>query len=107
MRSHFHFHEQVVEVSLRYDNLPACAKGSSCNVTLTIPSDMAAPVYFYYQLANFYQNHRRYVKSRSDGQLRGDLTADTSTCDPLQTYAGSPIYPCGLIANSFFNGTTR
>lgn len=39
---------------------------------------MAAPVYFYYQLANFYQNHRRYVKSRSDGQLRGDLSADTS-----------------------------
>lgn len=26
----------------------------------------------YYGLSNFYQNHRRYVKSRDDGQLNGD-----------------------------------
>jgi len=26
---------------------------------------MEGPVYVYYQLDNFYQNHRRYVKSRS------------------------------------------
>jgi hypothetical protein len=94
----------VVEVSQRYDNLPACALGSQCNITLTIPAAMQAPVYFYYQLANFYQNHRRYVKSRADAQLRGDLTADTSSCDPLQTHSSQQIYPCGLIANSFFNG---
>ena len=93
----------VVEVSARYDNIAACAKGLVCNVTLVAPAAMAAPVYFYYQLTNFYQNHRRYVKSRSDAQLRGDLTADTSSCDPLQTNAAMPIYPCGLIANSFFN----
>ena len=28
-------------------------------------------VYVYYQLKNFYQNHRTYVKSRSDKQLLG------------------------------------
>merc|ERR1711871_1076910 len=32
---------------------------------------MTKPVYVYYELVNFYQNHRRYVKSRSDDQLRG------------------------------------
>jgi hypothetical protein len=30
-------------------------------------------VYFYYGLDNYFQNHRRYVKSRSDKQLIGDL----------------------------------
>mmetsp|Transcript_44517 Transcript_44517/g.115736 ORF Transcript_44517/g.115736 Transcript_44517/m.115736 type:complete len:447 (-) Transcript_44517:154-1494(-) len=32
------------------------------------------PVYFYYQLDNFYQNHRVYVRSRSDSQLRGSVS---------------------------------
>lgn len=27
----------------------------------------------YYRLENFYQNHRRYVKSRSDDQLKGGI----------------------------------
>lgn len=29
----------------------------------------------YYGLSNFYQNHRRYVKSRDDSQLNGDSSA--------------------------------
>jgi len=29
----------------------------------------------YYGLSNFYQNHRRYVKSRDDSQLNGDLNS--------------------------------
>lgn len=29
----------------------------------------------YYGLSNFYQNHRRYVKSRDDSQLNGDASA--------------------------------
>ncbi len=99
---------QVVQVQQRYDNSfnTACAIGQQCTLRLSITQDMAAPVYFYYQLVNFYQNHRRYVKSRSDGQLRGDLTADTSSCDPLISNGPGPltVYPCGLIANSFFNG---
>ena len=32
---------------------------------------MAAPIFVYYQLENFYQNHRRYVKSRDYQQLMG------------------------------------
>lgn len=34
-------------------------KGTLCNVTLTAPRNMAAPVFLYYELDNFYQNHRR------------------------------------------------
>uniref|UniRef100_A0A8I6A8Z5 Cell cycle control protein n=1 Tax=Rattus norvegicus TaxID=10116 RepID=A0A8I6A8Z5_RAT len=32
-------------------------------------------VFMYYGLSNFYQNHRRYVKSRDDSQLNGDPSA--------------------------------
>ncbi|CAI5724017.1 unnamed protein product [Hyaloperonospora brassicae] len=93
-----------------------------CRIIFTIEQEMRAPVYLYYQLDNFYQNHRRYVQSRSDAQLRGDATASTSDCSPLTTSgvgvskynstAATPIgnnetnyrlMPCGLIANSLFN----
>ena len=36
-------------------------------------SFLQAPVYIYYGLDNFYQNHRRYVKSRDDTQLLGEV----------------------------------
>jgi hypothetical protein len=63
----------------------------------------------YYGLQNFYQNHRRYVKSRDDNQLLGQaLTSVNSECSPYGSVAGnsSLIYaPCGAIANSLFNDT--
>jgi len=75
-------------------------------VTLTVTDDMPGTVYFYYSLTNFYQNHRRYVKSRADDQLAGTSPADVSACDPLQTDSNNVgLYPCGLIANSMFNDT--
>ena len=115
----------VVEVSARYDNQADCSTGffptlaekanrastlgvgTSCVVSLTIPKTMKAPVFVYYELKNFYQNHRRFVKSRSDEQLFGeDVSSDF--CDPQQ-YRVDPngtkleISPCGLMAWSFFN----
>jgi hypothetical protein len=68
---------------------------------------MNQPIFVYYQLDNFYQNHRRYVKSRNDGQLRDAAKANqTSACEPEKTTAdGKPIVPCGLIAWSLFNDT--
>lgn len=89
----------VVEYrSERYDT----AAGNTV-VEFHIDEDMSQPVFLYYELTNFYQNHRRYVKSRSDPQLRGESGASLSSCDPLETIDGQPMYPCGLIANSFFN----
>lgn len=47
---------------------------------------MKAPVYVYYELSNFYQNHRKYVKSLSFSQLRGEMvSADElyEDCKPL------------------------
>jgi hypothetical protein len=80
-------------------------------IDFTVGTEMKAPVFVYYQLTNFYQNHRRYVQSKSDLQLAGtqvytDSGASAlSTCTPAITSSnGKVLHPCGLIANSFFNG---
>lgn len=83
-----------------------------CNVTVNITQDMNPPIYFYYELTNFYQNHRSYVMSRDDDQLQGQQSY--TNCAPLVRYGdkyppsdpslvGKFLYPCGLVANSFFN----
>lgn len=74
-------------------------------------------------MENFYQNHRRYVKSRNHDQLRGNyLKADQlRDCDPIMVVGDLhkyqrkafktgdtlpdlwPAIPCGLTAKSMFN----
>jgi hypothetical protein len=111
----------VVELKAQYDgaNTPTAqsscsgvsfATGSKlCTISFVVPSTMKAPVYVYYELTNFYQNHRRYVQSRSFPQTMGTIYTDSSNlvaCDPLRVNptTGKVLHPCGLIANSFFNG---
>ncbi|EKU22651.1 transmembrane protein 30a, partial [Nannochloropsis gaditana CCMP526] len=93
--------DAIVEYSLQYDgegtpeSLADCqildpneaSAHPPCTVTFDITREMKAPIYVYYQLDNFYQNHRRYVKSRSDAQLMGNILseAELSDCDPLRT----------------------
>lgn len=111
----------VVEIIDRYDE--ACVPGNmtdnklayiqnetiskECIRNLTVTKFMKQPIFVYYELDNFYQNHRRYVKSRNDAQLRDASKANqTSACEPEKTTAnGQPIVPCGLIAWSLFNDT--
>ena len=60
----------------------------------------------YYHLHSFYQNHKRYVRSRNDAQLAGKTTVPGVKCQPEQFLGGNsaqPINPCGLIAWSLFN----
>ena len=83
---------------------------SVCILSIDIPNDIQPPVLFYYRLTNFYQNHRRYVKSVDVQQLKGDFRSagdlSSGDCDPLDVAPnGKPYYPCGLIANSMFNDT--
>ena len=77
--------------------------------------EMEGSVYIYYGLTNFYQNHRRYVKSREDSQLQGDVEKDLSSsdCDPFNIVTVNKTdgtgteekkyIPCGAIANSMFS----
>ncbi|KAJ1290819.1 hypothetical protein BS78_02G272300 [Paspalum vaginatum] len=78
----------------------------ACTRILKVPKDMKRPIYIYYQLDKFYQNHRRYVKSRNNMQLRNPKEVNnTQYCKPEATEHGSPIVPCGLVAWSLFNDT--
>ena len=113
----------------RYDDVcPAVgAPGSNpCELKISIDQDIEGPVYVYYQLENFYQNHRRYVKSRDYKQLMGEprtLEDVKDNCDPITTNAdiAPDLYsafdktikldpeavavPCGLVAKSMFTDT--
>jgi hypothetical protein len=85
---------------------------NKCFIQFSIDDDMKPPVLFYYKLTNFYQNHRRYVKSFDQSQLDGNARTasqiETSDCDNLlktDPVSNKPYYPCGLIGNSIFNDT--
>ncbi|KAE9555121.1 hypothetical protein FO519_001696 [Halicephalobus sp. NKZ332] len=77
-----------------------------CRIEFILNETLEGDVYFYYTLSNYFQNHRRYLKSRNDKQLMGDLSS-VSECDPydkVNTSTGvKSIAPCGAIANSMFN----
>lgn len=94
---------QLVSSPQYYANYQSC----QCSVDIRLDSDLVGQVYAYYALTNFYQNHRRYVKSRDDGQLQGTKSSNLLTdCDPYrQNSAGQWYAPCGAIANSLFNDT--
>ncbi|KAF8185009.1 transcription regulator [Mycena galopus ATCC 62051] len=80
-----------------------------CIIQFSVVADIDPNVLLYYKLTNFFQNHRRYVKSLDSDQLKGKnvsvKTLNNGDCPPLATIDGKPIYPCGLIANSLFNDT--
>eukprot|EP01063_Lacrimia_lanifica_P027676 TRINITY_DN3919_c0_g1_i1.p1 TRINITY_DN3919_c0_g1~~TRINITY_DN3919_c0_g1_i1.p1 ORF type:complete len:483 (+),score=199.97 TRINITY_DN3919_c0_g1_i1:128-1576(+) len=59
---------------------PKCRKTISVEVTET----MDPPIYMYYKLTDFYQNHRRYAKSRADEQLSGG-SSSADECSPVET----------------------
>ena len=83
-----------------------------CRVNFTVPETLRAPWYVYYGLGNYFQNHRRYVNSWDVSQLRGkrgSFLNPSDDCDPIRTVETAndtrlPVVPCGLIANSWFNG---
>eukprot|EP00096_Caligus_rogercresseyi_P005097 TRINITY_DN1998_c0_g1_i1.p1 TRINITY_DN1998_c0_g1~~TRINITY_DN1998_c0_g1_i1.p1 ORF type:complete len:367 (+),score=89.45 TRINITY_DN1998_c0_g1_i1:155-1255(+) len=115
------FSQMVKEVDIDYTNclnpqgescrdqlqsMEDVSKGCTCQMPFEIDELMEGPVFLYYGLTNFYQNHRRYVQSRSDKQLLGDLSLDPiKECAPFDrdNVTGKPYFPCGAIANSLFN----
>ncbi|XP_044143723.1 cell cycle control protein 50C-like [Bufo gargarizans] len=80
-----------------------------CTVTFSVKEKIQGEVFLYYGLSNFFQNNRRYVISRFDTQLLGrNVTTEEigGYCAPFSVYNnGTPMAPCGAIANSMFNDT--
>ncbi|KAH3732890.1 cell cycle control protein [Pelomyxa schiedti] len=91
------------------------ATPSLCNVTINVEENMDTPVFVYYKLTSFYQNHRRYALSRSETQLDGEVIdkhGDLSDCDPVISLDDRKTIeffykPCGLGAWSTFNDSIR
>lgn len=48
-----------------------CSHGQICVLEFELNQPMSAPIYVLYQLDGFYQNHRRYIQSKSNYQLAG------------------------------------
>ena len=102
-----------------------CALNEECNKQITLEDDIDSPVFIYYQLDGFYQNSRRYVKSKETDQLTGDDKDAHGECDPAEKNKdmGFPegklsinnstldpnaiAIPCGLVAKTFFNDTFK
>uniref|UniRef100_A0A7S1FVU4 Uncharacterized protein n=1 Tax=Corethron hystrix TaxID=216773 RepID=A0A7S1FVU4_9STRA len=84
--------------------------GSKCEIEFTIPENMTTPIYVYYEIDNFYQNHKKYFGSRDNDQLRGLSSGlESSSCPPLHKLKDKStdkdvlLNPCGFVANTFFN----
>ena len=100
--------ENIKDAAIRYDD--KCSIGQTCTVTLNVKEKIEGDINFYYKLTNFHQNQRRYVISRSDGQLAGEYVSydDMENCKPLRGVNDDPnqlLLPCGLAAMTFFNDT--
>ena len=109
--------DEVVELKFVYDSIDPedqmCGIGlnynanKNCTIEFEAPKDMKPPVLIYYELSNFYQNHKSYSKSRDDSQLAGKVgnqdAVQAGMCEPLNKLGNMTLNPCGLIANSFFN----
>ena len=107
------YSNEITEYKKEYD----CGL-SNCTVTFAVTSSIQKPVYLYYAIEGYHQNHRIYVKSRSPKQLAGKVYQphELTECEPITTVKdldissikldpSSPANPCGLIAKSFFQDT--
>ena len=121
------YSNDIIEVKQRYDDT-RCVKtetdtssSSTCTFTIEVTEKMKKNVIVYYEIHNFFQNHRRYMKSRSNDQLEGEFIElkdmkDREDCKPAitnkemgkekslngQTLDENDVaVPCGLIAKSY------
>jgi len=101
----------VEEHVVDYTDLPTNRHGVG-TFDIKVDRDMEPPIWVYYQLDGFHQNHRRYVTSRSNAQLsEGDVPTpktseeDLKECKPWVSTGDRINYPCGVVARSVFNDT--
>ena len=119
----YHLSQAVQEQTLEYtlcksiqEPNTTCAdlvrnKTCKCKLYFTLEEDYRKDVFLYYGLTNFYQNHRRYIRSGDDYQLSSYPQRLHMDCAPFRIYKSEesttvlPIATCGGVANSQFNDT--
>lgn len=98
----------------------------SCIKQLKVEEDIEGPILVFYEVEDFYINHKEFVRSKKYAQLRNDVTDNQYfQCEGAQymyqvkedgnytTYEGYPLqntslaYPCGLFAKYEFNDTFK
>jgi len=112
--------DSLHETRVRYDD--SCGASATCNIIFNLAKEVKKPVFLYYEINNFYQNHRRYFKSKSPEQLRGGkekTSGEVEDCEPVKKnsdihfkthsiggtllVADAVAIPCGAMARSYFN----
>jgi hypothetical protein len=116
------FTAQVKEIKYKY--YPCEKNDYDCdyeNTIININEDMKKPIMVYYQVDGVIQNHRFYMDSKSDKQLKGDTVSKEDLkkdkiCESALTENqinnwwgyennadGDLADPCGLISKTYFN----
>ena len=114
------FTAQVKELKFKYDPYEKIHYDYD-NIDININEDMKKPVMIYYQVDGIIQNHRFYMDSKSDKQLKGDTVSKEDLkkdkiCESALTVNqmdnwwgyennddGDLADPCGLISKTYFN----
>lgn len=104
-----HFTYQAV-VELRHDYTDEIVDANGVvSFEMMVDRDMNGPIWVFYELSGFHQNHRLYVDSRDDSQLMSPEYARSEkpqACHPkIETDGRGIDYPCGLVASTVFNDT--
>lgn len=103
----------LAKIDVRYDDI--CEGQKTCKVEFEVKDRaLKGNIFLHYRLTNYYQNHKRYVASRSDSQLAGQYVKyeDMEECGDFRSTNGSSvpetlILPSGAVAVSFFNDTFK
>ncbi len=69
-----------------YTELKSKDGKNEIEVTFEVKNPIDKTIYLFYEISNFYQNHRRFLKSRDYPQLSGvyrEVDALKSSCDPI------------------------
>ncbi|CAG9312890.1 unnamed protein product [Blepharisma stoltei] len=83
---------QIVDYKARYDDICEDKINKICPIRLNFTDKLSKPVYLYFELKNYFQNHRKYVKSYCQNQL-ADKSYDSSSCQYCSPYLRADDYP--------------
>ena len=73
--------KNLSESLFRYDMI--CSDIQFCTVNFEVTDLLQAPVFVYYEIHNFYQNHRLYASSFSYDQLTGETISESTVKIPI------------------------